>query len=99
MTPNALLWLWPVFFYLVGSIPTGYLLGRSQGIDIRQQGSGNIGATNVGRVMGRKWGLFAFASDFLKGFLPLYLVRTLSFPEGGAWSVSRDLRTGCHRRP
>jgi acyl phosphate:glycerol-3-phosphate acyltransferase len=88
MTPNAWQWLWPAFFYLVGSVPTGYLLGRSRGLDIRQHGSGNIGATNVWRVMGRNLGLVAFASDFLKGFLPLYLVRVFSFPDGGAWQVS-----------
>jgi acyl phosphate:glycerol-3-phosphate acyltransferase len=88
MTPNAWQWFWPIFFYLVGSIPTGYLLGRSRGLDIRQHGSGNIGATNVWRVMGRNWGLVAFASDFLKGFLPLYLVRTLSFPDASPWPVS-----------
>ena len=94
MTPNAWQWLWPVLFYLVGSVPTGYLLGQSRGLDIRQHGSGNIGATNVWRVMGRNWGLLAFASDFLKGFLPLYLVRTLSFPETGSWSVSLVLVLG-----
>jgi glycerol-3-phosphate acyltransferase PlsY len=88
MTPDALPWLWPVLFYLVGSIPTGYLLGRSRGIDVRQHGSGNIGATNVGRVMGRNWGIFAFACDFLKGFLPLYLVRTFAFPGTEPWTVS-----------
>ncbi len=87
MTPNAWQWLWPVGFYLVGSVPTGYLLGRSRGIDIRQQGSGNIGATNVWRVMGRNFGLVAFASDFLKGFLLLFLVRKLSFPDGGPWQT------------
>src|SRR5476651_969303 len=88
MTPYAWQWLWPIVFYLVGSMPTGYLLGRSRGLDIRRHGSGNIGATNVWRVMGRNWGLVAFASDFLKGFLPLYLLRTLSFPEGGSWTVA-----------
>ena len=77
-----------MFFYLVGSIPTGYLLGRIHGLDIRQHGSGNIGATNVGRVMGRNWGFFAFACDFLKGFLLLYLVRCLAFPEATSWTVS-----------
>ena len=85
---NALSWLWPGFFYLVGSIPTGYLMGKSRGIDIRQHGSGNIGATNVGRVMGRKWGFIAFGCDFLKGFLFLYLVRLHCFPEAGSWSVA-----------
>ncbi len=88
MMPNAPQWLWPIFFYLVGSVPTGYLLAHSRGLDIRQHGSGNIGATNVWRVMGRNWGLLAFACDFLKGFLPLYLVRTLAFPHASSWSVS-----------
>jgi acyl phosphate:glycerol-3-phosphate acyltransferase len=88
MTPNAWQWLWPIAFYLVGSVPTGYLLGRSRGLDIRKHGSGNIGATNVWRVLGRNWGLLAFASDFLKGFLLLYLLRKLSFPDDGAWPVS-----------
>jgi glycerol-3-phosphate acyltransferase PlsY len=88
MTPNAWQWLWPIAFYLVGSVPTGYLLGRSRGLDIRQHGSGNIGATNVWRVLGRNWGLVAFASDFLKGFLPLYLLRKLSFPDDSSWMVS-----------
>jgi glycerol-3-phosphate acyltransferase PlsY len=94
MMPNAWQWLWPVFFYLVGSMPTGYLLGRLRGIDIRRHGSGNIGATNVWRVMGRNWGMVAFACDFLKGFLPLYLVRTLNFPEPGSWFVSLLLVLG-----
>jgi len=88
MTPNTWQWLWPLFLFLVGSIPTGYLLAQSRGIDIRKHGSGNIGATNVWRVMGRNWGFIAFASDFLKGFLPLYLVRTLCFPDASSWSVS-----------
>ena len=67
-------WLCPLaLFYIVGSIPTGFLLGKAKGIDIRQHGSGNIGATNVWRVLGWKWGLVAFVSDFLKGFLLLFL--------------------------
>ena len=102
MTPNAWQWLWPLFFYLVGSVPTGYLLGRARGLDIRQHGSGNIGATNVWRVMGRNWGLVAFASDFLKGFLPLFLVRTLSFPEDrlvDRRAAAGGLRAGRDHRP
>jgi acyl phosphate:glycerol-3-phosphate acyltransferase len=54
--------------YLIGSFPSGYLVGKSQGIDIRQHGSGNIGATNVLRVMGKKWGYLVFFCDSLKGF-------------------------------
>jgi acyl phosphate:glycerol-3-phosphate acyltransferase len=55
--------------YLIGSFPSGYLVGKSQGIDIRQHGSGNIGATNVLRVMGKKWGYLVFFCDSLKGFI------------------------------
>jgi glycerol-3-phosphate acyltransferase PlsY len=85
---NTYQWLWPVFFYLVGSIPVGYLLGKSKGLDIRQHGSGNIGATNVWRVMGRNYGLVAFACDFLKGFLPLFLVKSYALPAATtSWTV------------
>ena len=54
--------------YLLGSIPFGYLVGRIAGIDIRNCGSGNIGATNVIRTLGRNYGYPVFAADFLKGF-------------------------------
>jgi glycerol-3-phosphate acyltransferase PlsY len=54
--------------YLLGSIPFGYLAGRLGGIDIRQAGSGNVGATNVVRVLGKRYGYPVFAFDFLKGF-------------------------------
>lgn len=53
--------------YLVGGIPFGYLAGRWRGIDIFAHGSGNIGATNVGRVLGRKYGILVFLLDFAKG--------------------------------
>lgn len=66
-----------IFGYLFGSIPWGYLISRIKGIDIRKVGSGNIGAVNVGRILGFKWGLFVFGLDFLKGLLPVKL--TLSF--------------------
>jgi acyl phosphate:glycerol-3-phosphate acyltransferase len=87
MIPGALCWLWPLFFFLLGSIPTGYLMGRARGVDVRQHGSGNIGATNVGRVLGRNWGLAAFAVDFTKGFLALFLLRVFIFPHDASWSV------------
>jgi acyl phosphate:glycerol-3-phosphate acyltransferase len=54
--------------YLLGSIPFGYLAGRIAGIDIRSCGSGNVGATNVMRTLGRGYGYPVFAADFLKGF-------------------------------
>src|SRR6185295_5089859 len=54
--------------YLLGSIPFGYLAGRLAGIDIRDAGSGNVGATNVVRVLGKRYGYPVFALDVLKGF-------------------------------
>jgi len=54
--------------YLLGSIPFGYLAGHFAGIDIRTAGSGNVGATNVVRVLGKRYGYPVFALDFLKGF-------------------------------
>ena len=54
--------------YLFGSFPAGYFAGRLAGVDVRSVGSGNIGATNVLRVLGKKWGYPVFAIDALKGF-------------------------------
>ncbi len=58
--------------YLVGAIPFGYLIGKINGVDIRRCGSGNIGATNVTRVVGKWWGRLCFLLDFLKGVLPVF---------------------------
>jgi acyl phosphate:glycerol-3-phosphate acyltransferase len=68
--------IWFVIFilgYLIGSIPSGYLVARSKGVDIRQRGSSNIGAANVARVIGKKWGYLVGVCDFLKGFLAVEL--------------------------
>src|SRR3954453_8762697 len=54
--------------YLLGSIPFGYIAGRIAGIDIRKAGSGNVGATNVVRVLGKRYGYPVFALDLFKGF-------------------------------
>jgi glycerol-3-phosphate acyltransferase PlsY len=64
--------------FLCGSLPTGYLIGKSRGIDIRKHGSGNIGATNVGRVLGPKAWVLCFGVDFLKGFTPVLVVGLLA---------------------
>ena len=64
--------------YLVGSFPTGYVVGRIRGIDIRAVGSGNVGATNVTRVLGKQFGYPVFLVDFLKGLIPLLLARTIA---------------------
>ena len=60
-----------IFFasYLLGSVPSGLLISKSQGLDVREHGSKNIGATNVWRVMGKRWGLLAFVGDTAKGWL------------------------------
>jgi glycerol-3-phosphate acyltransferase PlsY len=59
--------------YLVGAIPFGLVVGLARGVDVRKSGSGNIGATNVGRVLGRPWGFLVFALDMLKGLVPTAL--------------------------
>ena len=64
--------------YLLGSFPTGYLVGRRYGIDIRQHGSGNIGATNVVRVLGKKPGYSVFLCDMLKGVVAVRIVLPLA---------------------
>lgn len=62
------------FAYFIGSIPFGYLIGKLNGLDIRQHGSHNIGATNVRRVLGRDWGVICFILDFLKGLIPVICI-------------------------
>ena len=71
---------WLVGAYLVGAIPFGFLIGKMRGVDVRTVGSKNIGATNVFRTVGKKWGLLAFACDFLKGFLPTLLCKASAAP-------------------
>lgn len=56
--------------FMAGSLPTGLLLGKMKGIDIRTIGSGNVGATNTFRALGPKWGVFCLVVDMLKGLLP-----------------------------
>ena len=69
-----------VIGYCLGMIQTGYLYGRMKGIDIRKAGSGNSGATNSLRVLGKKAGLIVFAVDLCKCFIPCLIVK--------AWAVS-----------
>lgn len=76
--------LYIVAAYLIGSIPFGYIAGRLNGIDLREHGSRNIGATNAVRVLGKGWGIPVFFMDFLKGFVPLLLMK---FHLGGDMTV------------
>lgn len=59
--------------YLLGSLPTGYIAGRLVGVDIRKVGSGNVGATNVTRVLGKRFGYPVFLVDFAKGLAAVML--------------------------
>lgn len=70
---------WLLISYLLGAMPFGLLISRTCcGIDPREQGSGNIGATNVGRVCGTRYGAMTLALDILKGFLPVLLAASFS---------------------
>jgi acyl-phosphate glycerol 3-phosphate acyltransferase len=74
--------------YLVGAIPFGYLIARARGVDILRHGSGNIGATNVGRVLGRRFGILCFVLDCAKGALPVALARLLAEPTSAEQSLA-----------
>ena len=65
--------------YILGGIPTGYIIGRLKGIDIRQHGSGNPGTANVYRTLGKVPGLLTFFADFLKGFIPTLIAAQYFF--------------------
>jgi glycerol-3-phosphate acyltransferase PlsY len=73
--------LLPIASYLVGAIPFGLLVGRFAGVDVRTSGSRNIGATNVARLLGKKFGIITLVLDCLKGFLPIFAASRL-LPEG-----------------
>jgi len=74
--------------YLLGSIPFGYLSGRIAGIDIRTRGSGNVGATNVIRTLGKAYGYPVFALDFLKGFAAVKVSIWLATRMQSQWNAS-----------
>ncbi len=81
----------PVFYVLtaffLGSLPFGHWLALVRGIDLRNQGSGNTGATNVGRVLGKKWGIFVFVLDLGQGWIAVALAKSVgNLPE--TWSVT-----------
>ena len=62
-----------LFSYLLGSITFGEIIARIKGVNLREVGSGNVGATNVSRALGKKYGVLVFFLDMLKGFIPTYL--------------------------
>jgi acyl phosphate:glycerol-3-phosphate acyltransferase len=77
MTPALLI----AAAYVAGSIPFGVLVARARGVDLRKIGSGNIGATNVGRALGRGWAIAVLLGDAAKGFVPVWLGRRLGLPD------------------
>lgn len=82
-------WICLAIAYIAGSIPSAYLAGKINGVDLRQHGSGNLGATNVVRVLGLRIGGVVFAADVLKGFLPVYLLPPLADTlRPGSWALA-----------
>ncbi|MDA8215862.1 MAG: glycerol-3-phosphate 1-O-acyltransferase PlsY [Nitrospiraceae bacterium] len=67
-----------IISFIIGSIPTGLLIAKSKGIDLRKVGSGNIGATNVLRAVGKEAALFTLLGDIAKGAVPVAIAKTLA---------------------
>jgi len=86
MTKTALTAVLLPASYLLGGIPTGYVIGRLKGIDIRKFGSGNPGTANVYRTLGKWPGMLTFSVDFLKGFVPAYLAIKFFYVEAGLYN-------------
>lgn len=83
--PDPFFWIaWIIGAFLIGSIPFGVILARAHGVDIRTVGSGNTGATNVGRALGRKWGFVCFLLDASKGAVPVLISGAIAGTLG-AW--------------
>jgi acyl phosphate:glycerol-3-phosphate acyltransferase len=78
-----------VLSYFIGAIPFGFIIAKQQGIDIRKHGSGNIGATNVVRSVGKKFGILTFFCDALKGFIPVFLFPLAATKFG--WNCNNQL--------
>lgn len=74
-----------ILSFLAGSFPTGVLCARARRIDLRKIGSGNVGASNVGRALGKKWAVFVLVVDAAKGALPVLLAKALDQPP---WPVA-----------
>ena len=75
--------------YLAGSIPFAYLAGKAKGVDLRQHGSGNLGATNAMRVLGTRIGLMVYAADTLKGLIPVIsLPRVIETSRPELWAIA-----------
>jgi glycerol-3-phosphate acyltransferase PlsY len=78
---------WVGFAYFLAAVPTGVLVARLRGVDLRQLGSGNIGATNAGRVLGAKLGVLVLVLDTIKAATPIWLASS-------SWALGPDARLG-----
>ncbi len=84
-----------IFSYLAGSIPFGFIIGKVvKGVDLRQLGSGNIGATNAGRVLGKKWGIVCLILDALKGLFPVAFLPQQFFGSESPWLAHATVLAG-----
>jgi len=81
--PLVLFVVFPLAAYVIGSTPFGVLIARAKGKDLRAAGSGNVGATNVARVVGRRWGYLCFVLDVGKGLAASLTAVLLTRPAGG----------------
>ena len=86
MTPSWQILLLLICSYLLGSVPFGLIVSRLKGVDIRKHGSGNLGATNVGRVLGRRWGALVLLLDAGKGALTSTIAAAFLTRLGGPWT-------------
>jgi glycerol-3-phosphate acyltransferase PlsY len=78
-----------VLSYLLGSVPFAYLAGRMRGVDLREHGSGNLGATNAVRVLGMPTGLSVYVLDMLKGFVAAFVIpRLVGVHPTGVWAIA-----------
>lgn len=77
--PSEMEALLVIFSYLLGSVPSGLIIGKLSGLDVRKAGSGNIGATNVARLLGKTGGLLTLVGDTAKGFIPVLVVQQMGF--------------------
>ena len=75
--PLLLFGAFPLGAYLIASTPFGPMVGALHGVDLRKHGSGNVGATNVSRLFGKRWGYVCFALDVAKGFVPVFIAGRL----------------------
>lgn len=87
-------WLLLPFSYLLGSVSFAWLAARAKGIDLRAHGSGNLGATNAGRVLGRKWFFIIFSADLAKGLVPVLIALAL-VERGDAHATLPVLTAAC----